>query len=279
MIGSAFAFLVGGEARIVGVQIGHHDRYDRVVLELTRTANIVRRPETRWQDLIVDLDAVPQERHSEIRSDSLRMGTLVIEETPGGARLSSTRRDRRLRLFRLEDPPRLVVDFADPDNMVLSAPRGAWAVPVFSPAGPELAYSSSAEAAGGAPVADEPSPGAPTGAREPAHAGSGWLRWVLGLPVATLLGLLLAVGVRRGLEAWRRLRASTSEDAVWLIPSIATREVLSTSTNPTEMLARRHDEEVSARMQLEERVHQLQEEVRQLRDGLTRLARRGEDRA
>jgi len=271
LVGSVVTLWARPDVRITGTELEHHERYDRLVVQLSGPTEVLRRPETSWRDLIIDLRAIPRQQLQELETEYPRVGTLVIEETLGGARLSSTRRERRLRLFKLEDPTRLVVDFADPDNLLLSAPGEAWGIPTVSPPGPELAFAS-----GDDDAALEPSEEARQSVTFASRAA--WLAegWLVAAPLAALLGFALFAGLQHGLADWRRLRLSLAARA-WGATSVSP---------PAERpepagahVARRHDEEVAARIQLEERVLELQEEVRQLRARLTRLSRQREERA
>jgi hypothetical protein len=279
---AAAAMLVRDDsARIVSTRFARHDRYDRLVIELDRGASIVRRPETRWDDLIVDVSATPSEPQHEIETGSPRAGSLSITAIPGGARLTGARRERQLRLFQLQDPPRLIVDFADPEGTTLSAPGKAMAVPVdpsphgFSAeAALELFPSSEASATSHAVAA-----GAPFESEDEermvlaSHSHStppGWMKRLLyGVPLALMFGALAALASRLTLDAWSRL---------WTAPgtrAFAARGMRAFGS----ARGRPHDDEVVSRMELEDRVEQLRREVEQLRAGLSRLTREEQERA
>jgi len=320
LLGGVLVTVSRDEPRVIGVRVDYGADYDRVILELSAPAEIVRRPATQWRDLIVDLEAAPRARREELETESDRIGTLVLEEMPGGVRLSAMRRERRLHVFRLNAPPRLVVDFAERKGLSATAPAGALLVPTVALADPGFEFSAAASreaispdaidslvdanpsGAGSAapatfpvasPIGEESVAGGAVAVVEdglravmpPAGTGmsvaqgrrAAWKRWLIGLPVAGLLLLILIAGVRRCCDAWGLLRTSPDPLEVLSKPEA---EPLATSRTRdySSVLARRYDEEVSARIQLEERVLRLQEEVRLLRDGLTRLARRSDPR-
>jgi len=299
-------------AHIVDLKLDHYERYDRLVVELSKPTEIVQRPENQWRDLIVDLAADAPSSFGELRTRSPRVGVLVLERTAAGARLSSTRRERRLRLFQLASPPRLVVDFTDRFDMVMSAPGGALGVPLVPLTDPEVAFSAASghgvsgldrllevgpTAAGGAPTVglDAPAAGGSSAERIPGVGQaegplSEWLavaptrtskiggysrlaRWMAGLPVALAAVMLVIAAVRRLLVALGWLR---SLDAVALESApLKARPRGDRSASAGEIDgAWSGPHEVLARMQLEERIDALQAEVRALRDGLDRLERR-----
>ena len=261
-------------ARIVSTRFAQHDRYDRLVIELDRSVAIVRRPETRWDDLIVDIAALPAEAQQELSTGSPRTGTLALSATPTGARLSSGRRERKLRLFQLQDPPRLVVDFADAIGTTLSPPAASVVVPIqpspraFSaeaalelmPAG-DLSTPPQIGVAAGLPLEpEEPLALAPRAALSGPRLGK---RLLYGVPLALLFGALAALASRLTLDAWSRLR--------WATPS-------HDAAARGDSGERRHDD-AGARLDIERRLAELQQEVERLRAGLSRLTRGGEGQA
>jgi len=282
-------------ARIQDVRHGQQEGYDRLVIVLSAPCDVLQRPPTAETDLILDLAARPSQLRQEIGTGLARIGTVVIAETPQGTRIESPRRDRKLRVFRVTDPPRLVIDFADPQGVELSEPTGNAAVaqlPEDEPLlgadredapEPAAAPDSLAAALGvpaQAPVDPEASvllepPGAVTSAPRPAESLSPTR---LGLYTAPLILLLLGLAVAAAhlsYQTWGRLHAPE-------YPSLqaAVRRPREASSAPTrsaapgapadrtELLERRHDEEVRARMELEERVMHMQDELRLLRQRL-----------
>ncbi len=270
-------------ARIVSTRFAQHDHYDRLVIELDRAVSIVRRPETRWDDLIVDISALPGDSQQELATGSPRAGTLELTLTPMGARLSGARRERKLRLFQLQDPPRLIVDFADASGTTLSAPPASVVVPIqpaprsfAAEAALELvpahdaAISARATVAAGLPI--DPAEPLALAAHGPLRSNLG-KRLLYGVPLALLFGALAALASRLTLDAWSRLRAAPGRAARALAP-------------PSEPVSRaaaraedRRDVELGARRELEQRLAELQQEVERLRAGLSRLTRANEERA
>ena len=278
-------------SRIVDTRFGHNERYDRLVLELDREVRVVRRPGSDADDLIVDIEAAPPQMHERIETGFARVGALVLEETSGGARLSSPRRDRQIRLFHLHDPPRLVVDFADVSGTRLSAPTGRAAVPTRAYASDDAvsgARSRTSDVLADSRLEGDPVPTEPE-SFPPALTGSWARRLAYGFPLALFFGVLIAAATRLCLQAFARLRGGAPAPRVPLslharparempVADVITPEDLLGPTDRTELLERRHDEEVSARMRLEERVVQLQEELRTLRENVGRINRRTEGR-
>jgi len=210
---------------------------------------------------------------------------LEIVATPAGARLSSARRERTLRLFQLQDPPRLVVDFADARGAAPSATADALAVPVQ-----QVARSFSAEAAvellpqtgtserpsavaAGLPLESEER--VALAARSAPHGSGLGMRLLYGVPLALLFGALAALASRLTLDAWTRLQGGSRRASHR--GGVA---AVTVSRGPSiESAERRHDDEASARLELEQRLDRLQQDVERLRAGLSRLTREGEGRA
>jgi hypothetical protein len=271
-------------ARIVSTRFAQHERYDRLVIELDRPAPVVRRPETRWDDLILDISALPSESHQEIATGSPRAGTLALSATPMGTRLSGARRERKLRLFQLQDPPRLIVDFADASGTTLSAPTASAAVPVqpaprsfAAEAAVELvsagdrAMNADAAVAAGLPL--EPEEQLRLVSHTTTARPSLGKRLLYGVPLALLFGALAALASRVTLDAWTRLRTAPGRSARWTTPLA---ERLSRAMPLGDAAERRHDDDVHARLELERRLGDLQQEVERLRAGLSRLTRGSE---
>jgi hypothetical protein len=291
-------------ARIQDLRHGQQDGYDRLVIELSAPCDVLQRPPTADHDLIVDLAARPQQLRQEIGTGLARIGTVVIAETAQGARIESPRLDRKIRLFRVSDPPRLVIDFADTTGIELNQPTGNAAVALLPEGEPligseqaprraqraegERSLSESAEATA-VPAHDAPGaveldpeasllqepPGAVTSAPRPAESLSPTR---LGLYTAPLLLLLLglaAAAAHLSHQTWRRLHAP--EYPALQAATRRSREPAAAPVRPsapgapadrTDLLERRHDEEVRARMDLEERVMHMQDELRLLRQRL-----------
>jgi hypothetical protein len=282
---SAIAFR-SEPARIVSTRFAQHERYDRLVIELDRAVALVRRPETRWEDLIVDIAALPSEAYQELETGSLRAGPLSLSATATGVRLSGTRRERKLRLFQLQDPPRLIVDFADARGTTLSAPTAALAVPV-QPApqsfAAEAALELRASDAASAPAATVAA-GLPLDSEEqfalavPDFGANAWLgkRLLYGIPLALLFGALAALASRLTLDAWGRLRSAPGRTSRWTTPPA---KAAPRATRRSDTPERRHEDDLTARLELERRLFDVQQEVERLRAGLSRLTRGSEGQA
>jgi len=130
--------------RIADIRVGAHASYDRVVFELTEEG-----PATYGFDgstFVLELGARPLLERQLLTTGLKRMGPLQIDATELGTRVRAQSGTGRVRGFRLEDPPRIVIDFGDPGPepfeldpglvpIVELAPKGAGAAP--SPPEPE----------------------------------------------------------------------------------------------------------------------------------------------
>jgi len=287
-------------ARIQDVRHGHQDGYDRLIIELSAPCDVLRRPPTAQHDLVLDLAARPAQLRQEIGTGLARIGTVVIAETPEGARISSPRRDRKLRVFRVADPPRLVIDFAEPRGVELSEPTGSAAVALLPEDEPLIgAGRGSGVERAPAPAARAPSdslatsrepsetqvdpevsllqepPGAVTSAPRVHESLSPSRLGLYTIPLLVLLVGLAAAAAHLSHQTWRRLRApeypnlQAASRRPREVAQVAARVPLpGAPADRTELLERRHDEEVRARMELEERVVHMQDELRLLRQRL-----------
>lgn len=316
--------------RIVDVRVGRHESFDRLVVELERRVDLRRVPGAASDPFVLELDARPLLPHQRLETPFARMGVVVIEAVPGGGRIRVEARPRRVRVFRLREPDRVVLDFADPGPEPFDAPPGTEAVPEREPTPPEepvrvgeiepptpppleMAEPNAAPSppegeevseAGvpGPPVPEEPeTPVAPMLPREPEPAPEiteviepagepsppprAWLE-LFRVSALVALFVLLAAVLGIALLAWyrarvaRRRRAAARARASLLAwpraPETITPEEIAGASDQADVLDRRIDEEVRARMHLEERVTQLQEELKVMRDRLHRVARRGD---
>jgi hypothetical protein len=130
--------------RIADIRVGAHASFDRVVFELTEEG-----PATYGFDgstFVLELGARPLLERQLLTTGLKRMGPLQIDATELGTRVRAKSASERVRGFRLEDPPRIVIDFGDPGPepfelgpglvpIVELAPSGAGAAP--SPPEPE----------------------------------------------------------------------------------------------------------------------------------------------
>lgn len=132
-------------------------------------------------------------------------------------------------------------------------------------------------------------PAAPTPSRPPvtppASAEPPWFS-LLGLGAVTGLTLLLLIALGIALLAWLRMARVRSRRQLATLrssaleaprsPETITPEEIAVASDRVDLLEKRIDEEVRARMQLEEHVRQLGEDLKVLHDRVLRLGRRGE---
>ena len=293
--------------RIQDLRHSQQDGYDRLVIELSAPCDVLQRPPTPEFDLIVDLAARPSQLRQEIGTGLPRAGTIIIAETPQGARIQSPRRERKLRVFRVADPPRLVIDFADARGVELSEPTGSAAVALLPEDEPligavrELEDDRVAEALGddraaeapaapavpaaeaeAAPPAVDPEasvllepPGAVTSAPRLDESLSPSRLGLYTAPLVLLLLGLAAVAAQLSHQTWRRLHApeypalqAAARRPREASPAPTRAPASGAPADRTDLLERRHDEEVRARMELEERFVHMQDELRLLRQRL-----------
>ncbi len=319
-------------SRIVDIRVGRHAAFDRLVLELERRVELRRLPGSEPGALRLEIDARPLLPYQKLHTPYRRMGSVVVEETPTGAQVEVESRPRRVRIFRLSGPHRIVLDFADPAAEPFLAPPGTEAVlePALEPepsvleapepapppeAGAEPNRPASALEAGAPeeaepvePVPEEgvvsqvrepdepeepavapvpaPEPPAPLEVRSTVEAAPAPPPARFQLPRAALLtgGIVLAVGVALSALLWYRLRRSQRQLAGpagaapkdWpRAPETITPEEIAGASDHVDLLGRRIDEEVRARIQLEERLSHMQQELKVMRDRLQRAKRSG----
>ncbi len=348
-----------GPGRIVDIRFGQHADYDRLVIQLEKPVAVTRPPLRDLQDFVMELQAKPLLQSQVLETDLKRMGTVSIESTDRGARISFESRPRRVRVFQLENPVRIVVDAADPSPEPFDVPVGTAPVvelsevlepePVIPPdtanvtdsrgneistATPEISEAplvDSAETLDTAqaitpdvpveavpetdipiepieeaaapsvpiePIAIEPlaepdfsqprtSPPSTVWPDEMPATGAGphWLptlRFSMAIAVMLSLSLFGVIAL-----VWFRLRQPRTQAATASgghgfsaitpsVPETITRSEIIGSSDRVDILEKRIDEEVRARMQLEERLFQTQEELKVLRDRVHRVSRRGE---
>jgi hypothetical protein len=119
--------------RILDIRFGHHPTYDRLVIELEGEASVIRWPETAL-GLVIEIGARPLLSRQVLDSGLPRIGVVLIDTTSSGASVRIRPAKRRVRAFKLRNPSRLVVDFADPGPAAFEAPRGTQAVVAADPA-------------------------------------------------------------------------------------------------------------------------------------------------
>ncbi len=321
-------------ARIVDIRVARHADYDRLVLELERPVELRRLPAPTAGTLVLELEARPLLPYQTVHMPYRWMGRVVVKGTAAGARIEVESSTQRVRVFRLSDPTRVVLDFGDPGAEPFLAPPGTEAVPEPAPTPkppePELAEPVEAEVAppeGAEPVEPEPvatvpvpvpeegivapapdpddpdppeapalapvpvpePPAAPEtrstreAAPEPAPPQA---RFSLP-PGALIAGVaLLAVGLALLALLWLRSRAGQQQRAVASADSAPadwpraaetiTLEEIAGASDQVDILDRRIDQEVRARIHIERRLGEMQEELKVMRDRLQRAKRRGD---
>lgn len=318
-------------ARIVDIRVGRHADYDRLVLELERPVELRRLRAPTAGTLVLELEARPLLSYQSVHTPYRRMGTVVVKETAFGARIEVESSSQRVRVFRLSDPTRVVLDFGDPGAEPFLAPLGTEAVPAPAatpePPEPEPAEPVEAELlppeeaepvepqpvvtvplpeegiVAPAPDPDDPDPPEapalgpvpvpePTAAPEPrstveADPEPAPPRARFSLPPGALLAgvAVLAVGLALSALLWLRSRAGQQRRAVASADSAPadwpraaetiTLEEIAGASDQVALLDRRIDQEVRARIHLEQRLGEMQEELKVMRDRLQRAKRRG----
>jgi len=304
--------------RIVDIRVGRHAEYDRLVLEFEASVELSRLARSDEGVLVIEVEARPLLPYQALHTAYARVGSLVVREIPKGARIEVEAGAHRVRIFRLSNPPRVVLDFADPGAEPFPLPPGTEPVPEPAPssaplpevAGPAPPEPSGAEAAPEAelsevsapaevaapellvprseelappPLAPPPLPsGDAVGAAPGSALPPGWLERLGGGPVAGLatLGLVLSLLAWFRLRSWRSPRVEVGVDshpADWpRAPETITPEELAGASDQVDLLGRRIDQEVRARMHLEEGLSQMREELKVMRDRLQRAGRRGD---
>ncbi len=315
-------------ARIVDIRVGRHANYDRLVLELERPVELRRLPASAAGTLVLELEARPLLPYQTVHTPYRRIGTVVVKGTAAGARIEVESRSQRVRVFRLSDPTRVVLDFGDPGAEPFLAPPGTEAVPEPAPT-PEPEEPVEAEVAppegeGAAPVEPEPVASVPVPVAEegivapvpdpdppeapalapvpvPEPAAAPEIRGTVeaapkpapprarfSLPRGALLAGLsvLAVGLALSALLWLRSRAGQPQRAA-VSPDSApadwpraaetiTPEEIAGASDQVDLLGRRIDQEVRARLHLEQRLGEMQEELKVMRARLQRAKRRGD---
>ncbi len=297
----------GDHARIIGVRFGQHPSFDRIVIEIDREAPAVYVPTAEKAETIIEIAARPPRRLRPLPAGLRRIHTLKLEPTEGGTRVEIVGRGGPVRTFLLASPARLIVDLADLGSGPLAMPGDVKVLPYDvgglralgppepTPAEPEPTLEPETEptvepepAAGPPPGEPElggepeppppepeglpppPGPIVPVPEEPPVSPYDRWLAlaiWVGGPFLLVILGVYLTRGRRRARRHVPEERAPES---------ITAAEVFAASDR-LDLLEKRIDEEVRARMNLERRFVEVQEDLKVVRDRIGRLARRGED--
>jgi hypothetical protein len=122
-LGSALA-----APRIVDIRVGKHGAFQRIVIEFADEVAIVARelPGAASDGLLIEMGA-ELDRAQSFGARLTRTGEVTIEPGPEGATLQARGTLGAIRMFRLFEPARLVVDFSD---RPLELPEGSAPVPV-----------------------------------------------------------------------------------------------------------------------------------------------------
>jgi hypothetical protein len=332
-------------AQIQAVRYGSHPGYERVVIELDRAVDVAweRGPEPNADTFYVAAEPPPKRRVLNTKLPSL--GRIALAAIRGGTQLSLEARERRVRVYWLTDPPRLVIDATTPGDEPFKAPRGVRAIePATSigplqtgpepepeakpeppsetqappappateppvpppsvsepetpaPVPPSETQAPPAPPAEVTPEANEvpppPAPPAPPIAEPPAtpapapvtrpaphpprapESDSDPLLWVGSglLLAALLLGVLLLVRRRSSAPPPPPPRRDVSRVPI----SDLTPAEIAYAADQANALEKRVDEEVRARVALEQRLVEAGEEIKVLRDKLSRVERRRDE--
>jgi hypothetical protein len=112
--------------QVVDIRFGRHTAFDRLVIQLDGAAEI-RLGQDAGQ-FVLELAASPPTPSRTIDTALSRTGLVEIRATDSGLELRIEARPRRSRVFALDDPPRVVIDFADPSPAPFVAPAGTRAI-------------------------------------------------------------------------------------------------------------------------------------------------------
>lgn len=308
----------GAPARIRDVRVGEHSGFERLVIELDSEVEVVweNGPEPGEESFYIA--AAPKQASRVISTGLAHVGAVSVTQMKGGAHVAVEPRSRSVRAYTLTNPPRLVVDFAEPGLAKFEAPPGSHALepaktlgplavepepeaapePASEPA-PEPAPVPTPEAAP-APVVETPPAPVPAPVPTPVPKAAPapepsvvpvtptpGAPFPYGLVLGALLALVLLIAA--GVLLARR-RAASAEPSVAALfaeedegresfPShadeISPAEIVPVGDHEA-LLEKRLDEEVRARLELEQRFASANEELKVLRDRLHRLERRRE---
>jgi hypothetical protein len=285
LLASSPARASAAEARIADVRVGQHGDYERIVVELEAESEVaVRWVADEGGADVFEIAARPLLESQRLATGRARVGDLLLVAAESGARLSLEHRERRTRAFLLSDPPRLVIDVAAPGDEAFEAPEDVRAVVRVAASEPVP----EPEPAAAAPVAEVPSSelapvpfAEPVAIAEPvAHDEANeelaavvpvapppvreesWLvSRALLVPLFAGAGLLLLATGGLALASAQRSRPRAA--AAGLDQALA--------ADRLDLLEKRLDEEVRARLQLEEQLAKACEELGGLRNLLSRL--------
>jgi hypothetical protein len=296
LVALAFApVAVAARPRVVDVRLGVHAGFDRLVVQLDAPAPVERLPDEPDGTVVVFVAAAPD---GGLDASREKIGAVRLRPRDGGIEIRVEGGPRSTRGFLLEGPFRLVLDFADPDaalplpadavplpvrEVPLEEPEAGEALPPVvevSRSGAEPPARPRPEPVEPEPVepAPEPPPVEPEAAEPPPpppapavqpEAAADWPLWALiALPFAIGAGAIGAVLVRRrtGRSREPELRAPYTEPRA--PESISLAELA--GADRLDLLEKRFDEQARARVQAEERLQRVQEELKVLRDRLNK---------
>jgi hypothetical protein len=316
MVAGIAAILAGAAAaselpRVVDLRVGNHASFDRVVFELDGPAAAFLSTSAEASSVELFVAALPLGERSVLRLAGSPVGALEIRAAEDGLVLVGDPAGQLVRAFTLQGPHRVVIDFGRPALAPFDVPEGLLALgarPAPAPEPPLVQLPEPSVAPVGEilppePVAEplpEPAPEpllqpAPEPLPEPAEpTGVEAAPTPAPEPLIEVEGergrglLILGVGLAAGFTAlvallyWQRRRtAPPAPQAVReeVGPETITPDELVGGPARSEILEKRLDEEVRARMHLEERMGELLEEQKVLRDRLHRMTRRRESKA
>ena len=314
-----------GRVHVRDVRVGAHPGFDRVVVELDGPTDIAweRGPKPGEESFYLDADLGSRGRV--IQTKLAQVGALSVKAMRVGTHVALEPRERRVRVYVLSGPTRLVIDLAPPGPEEFAVPKGITPLAPATGIGPlEAGPAPEAEAqpqpgpeaqpeqeaqpepeaepqpAPAPPIAEAPVEGQPRGepvegaveaAPEPAPPGAEMppqaevppaafeFPWLLVLASVGLLAVLAALFVAyrgratRGESVARSLARKVTPLGVEGI----SREEIRFAADATGVIEQRLDQEVRARVALEERLTEASEELKVLRDRLNRVERTRDD--
>lgn len=262
---------LAGDARIADVRVGAHGDYERIVVELEAESEV----SVRWvaDDTgadVFEIAARPLLASQRLATGRPRVGDMTLVAAESGARLSLEPRERRTRAFLLADPARLVIDVAAPGDAAFDAPEGVRAIvraaaeqPVPEPAPVAPIAEAPAVEPSPPPVAESEAL-APVGPVAPQVPEKSWLvSRALLVPLLAGAGVLLLAAGGLALASAQRSRPRRRD--------LSGLDQGTLAADRLDLLEKRLDEEVRARLQLEEQLAQTREELGGLSSLLSRL--------
>jgi hypothetical protein len=285
---------LASDARVADVRVGQHGKYERIVVELEARGEVA----VRWTGdesgaEIFEIAARPLLARQLLSTGRPRVGEMLLLAAENGAELRLEPQPRRTRAFLLTDPSRLVIDIAAPGEGAFDAPPDVRAILRERAPEPELAAVAEPEIAAVAPAESVPAPAEALAvaespapelllpeAEEPAvedpaiepapappapapRAASHWLRSrALLVPLLSGVAVLLLAAGGLALASAQRARPPRPSPE---LPD------LGLTADRLDLLEKRLDEEVRARMELAEQLAQARTELGGMRDLFARL--------